>query len=214
MKSLPLAVEWTTGKTAEFTEETIPDALRASHQTKAGTWGRIVVVEGRLLYRILRSPMEEVRLDHGNPGIIEPQVREHEVRPLGKVRFFVEFYRIGPPPADFARAERDAVRPIRYLNRARSPMPTPPPSSICGELPGRGKQPLGGRCSNTNAASSPPSVPISTTRLCVVLVLSPFVFEVLTSSECTPRHKPSEDERARIAIASAQIARESGLIAR
>ena len=99
MKSLPLAVEFYR-KTAEFTEETIPDALRASHQTKAGTWGRIVVVEGRLLYRILRSPMEEVRLDHGNPGIIEPQV-EHEVRPLGKVRFFVEFYRI-PPPADFA----------------------------------------------------------------------------------------------------------------
>ena len=77
-------------RTPEFTERSIPDGLRRSHRTKAAVWGRIVVLEGRLRYRILASPVEEVILDAGNPGVVEPEV-EHE--PLGHARFFVEFHR-------------------------------------------------------------------------------------------------------------------------
>lgn len=91
MKPLPPTVAFHR-RTPEFTERSIPDALRRSHRTKAEVWGRIVVLEGRLRYRILASPAKETILDAGNPGIVEPQV-EHEVEPLGHVRFFVEFYR-------------------------------------------------------------------------------------------------------------------------
>lgn len=91
MKSLPPAAR-PYRTTPEFTEETLPAGLRRAHHTKAGTWGRIVVLEGQLLYRICGEPGEEWRLDPENPGVIEPEV-EHEVEPLGKVRFYVEFYR-------------------------------------------------------------------------------------------------------------------------
>ena len=50
------------------------------------------MLEGSLLYRILQSPVEELRLDSDHPGVVEPEV-EHEVQPLGKVRFYVQFYR-------------------------------------------------------------------------------------------------------------------------
>lgn len=91
MKSLPPNAR-PYRRTPEFTEQTLPAGLRRAHHTKAGAWGRIVVLEGRLMYRILQGPMEEVELDPDNAGVIEPEV-EHEVEPLGKVRFYVEFYR-------------------------------------------------------------------------------------------------------------------------
>ena len=79
-------------QTPEFTEGTIPAGLTKAHRTKSGVWGRIVVSRGRLLYRVLGSRAGEFTLAAGNPGIVEPGV-EHEVEPLGKVRFHVEFYR-------------------------------------------------------------------------------------------------------------------------
>ena len=88
---LPSAVE-AYRRTPEFTEESIPDGLRKPHRTKPGVWGRIVVLEGQLLYRILQPASGELTLGADNPGVIEPEV-EHEVEPLGRVRFFVEFYR-------------------------------------------------------------------------------------------------------------------------
>lgn len=91
MKALPSTVEFYR-RTPEFTEVTVPDGLRKSHRTRAGVWGWIVVLEGRLLYRIHAPPAGEFRLNPDNPGVIEPAA-EHEVEPLGQVRFFVEFYR-------------------------------------------------------------------------------------------------------------------------
>lgn len=79
-------------QTPEFTEGTIPAGLTKAHRKKSGVWGRIVVSRGRLLYRVLGSRAGEFTLAAGNPGIVEPGV-EHEVEPLGKVRFHVEFYR-------------------------------------------------------------------------------------------------------------------------
>jgi tellurite resistance-related uncharacterized protein len=79
-------------RTREFTESTIPDALRRRHTTKPGVWGRIQVLEGELRYRILEPVLEEHTLTAERHGIVEPQV-PHEVEPLGRVRFFVEFLR-------------------------------------------------------------------------------------------------------------------------
>jgi tellurite methyltransferase len=79
-------------RTAEFTEVTVPSALLARHTTKPGVWARINVIEGRLRYR-LRAPFDEEEvLDPGASGTVVPGV-EHEVAPLGPVRFFVEFHR-------------------------------------------------------------------------------------------------------------------------
>ena len=73
-----------------FTERTMPSGLAKAHRTKAGVWGRIVVLEGRLAYRV--RDRAEVTLDPDTPGVVEPEV-PHSVRPLGKVRFYVEFHR-------------------------------------------------------------------------------------------------------------------------
>jgi tellurite methyltransferase len=78
-------------RTAEFTEASVPDGLKRNHATRAGVWGKIVVVEGRLRYSI-DEWSRTLELDVERPGIVVPEVKHH-VEPLGAVRFFVEFYR-------------------------------------------------------------------------------------------------------------------------
>lgn len=90
MKSLPDNVV-AYKKTPEFDESSVPNGLLNNHQTKEGVWGKIVILEGRLLYTINESK-EEIYLDSNNSGVVEPTVY-HQVKPLGKVRFYVEFYR-------------------------------------------------------------------------------------------------------------------------
>lgn len=80
------------GRTPEFNDKTIPSGLQSSHRTKPGTWAKIVVVEGKLTYRILERDVSEVELTPKAPGIVEPEVL-HMVKPVDKVRFFIEFYR-------------------------------------------------------------------------------------------------------------------------
>jgi tellurite resistance-related uncharacterized protein len=80
-------------RTAEFTESTVPAGLLRAHVTKAGAWGLIHVLDGRLAYRVTdpRRPASETILTAGNePGVVEPTIL-HEVEPLGPVRFYVEF---------------------------------------------------------------------------------------------------------------------------
>jgi len=79
-------------KTPVFSESTVPQGLLNAHQTKAGTWGKIVVLEGELLYRILEPHIEEHLLDSEHFGVVEPQVL-HEVEPKGTVRFYVDFHK-------------------------------------------------------------------------------------------------------------------------
>jgi tellurite resistance-related uncharacterized protein len=84
----PGAVEYR--RTATFTEDTLPAALRNDHRTKAGTWARIVVESGDLDYHV------RGRVHHlfpGHPGLVEPEV-PHHVTPVGAVRLHVEFYRV------------------------------------------------------------------------------------------------------------------------
>jgi tellurite resistance-related uncharacterized protein len=94
MKSLPPDVQ-PYKRTAEFDEHSVPAGLLRGHRTKAGVWGRIQVIEGRLRYRILEPEAEETVLGPDRPGVVEPTVA-HEVEPLGHVRFFVEFWRAAP----------------------------------------------------------------------------------------------------------------------
>ena len=79
-------------RTPVFSESSVPAGLLRAHQTKVGTWGSIVVVEGQLLYRVLEPETTEYLLDSQQSGVVEPGVL-HEVEPQGNVRFFVEFYR-------------------------------------------------------------------------------------------------------------------------
>jgi tellurite resistance-related uncharacterized protein len=92
VKTLPAAAE-PYRRTPEFTETSVPAALLRRHDTKAGIWGRIEVIEGELLYRILEPIVEEHLLRPGLDGVVEPEV-PHEVEPRGPVRFFVEFARV------------------------------------------------------------------------------------------------------------------------
>ena len=79
-------------KTPEFTEQTVPAGLLNNHNTKAGTWGEIVVLGGQLEYTILEPETQTHILTPENSGIVEPEVL-HRVKPLGSVRFYVAFYR-------------------------------------------------------------------------------------------------------------------------
>lgn len=89
MKSLPDNVV-SYKRTPEFDEESIPEGLLKNHQTKADVWGKIVVLSGHLLYTI-HEPFEEITLDINTFGVVEPTVL-HQVKPVGSVRFYVEFY--------------------------------------------------------------------------------------------------------------------------
>lgn len=89
MKTLPSTVK-AYKQTPEFNQQTVPKGLLANHKTKAGTWGKIIVLEGQLQYTI-EAPQETLTLSSEKYGVVEPEVLHH-VKPLGPVRFYVEFY--------------------------------------------------------------------------------------------------------------------------
>lgn len=76
-------------QTATFDEQTVPAGLLNQHRTKPNVWAEIVVEQGRLEYTCDRGVFV---LSPGVVGIVEPE-REHHVRPLGPVRFYVCFMR-------------------------------------------------------------------------------------------------------------------------
>lgn len=80
--------------TVEFNEHTIPSALLRQHETKAGTWGIIRVMEGELDL-IFFDPPREIKLTPTCPGKIAPQ-EGHCVRLFGPVRMKIEFYDCDP----------------------------------------------------------------------------------------------------------------------
>ena len=91
MKALPLGLSHYKS-TPDFTELTVPKGLLSQHRTKPDCWGKIVILEGLLLYRILEAQNEEIILTPLENGIVEPEVF-HEVEVIGSVRFRVEFYK-------------------------------------------------------------------------------------------------------------------------
>ena len=91
MKDLPSNLE-AYKRTPEFDENSVPKGLLKAHQTKQGVWGKIVVLEGELQYSIDAADHEILVLSTNKHGVVEPEVF-HQVKPVGKVRFYVEFYR-------------------------------------------------------------------------------------------------------------------------
>jgi len=80
--------------TPVFDAASLPAALRAAHSTKAGVWGVIRVLEGRLRLSYADPPAEIV-LDPETPGLCRPQ-QLHHVTPLGPMRMQVDFYDCDP----------------------------------------------------------------------------------------------------------------------
>jgi tellurite methyltransferase len=79
-------------RTADFTARSIPEGLKRHHSTKAGVWGVINVLEGRLRYIVEPPLVHDTLLEAGSRAVIVPEVL-HRVEPDGEVRFFVELYR-------------------------------------------------------------------------------------------------------------------------
>lgn len=79
-------------RTTDFTETTIPKGLLKHHTTPTGTWAKINILSGTLIYRILEPEVEEIELSSFNCGIIEPTI-PHEVKINGNVKFYVAFYK-------------------------------------------------------------------------------------------------------------------------
>jgi tellurite resistance-related uncharacterized protein len=80
----------------EWDRQSMPAGLGRAHRLGAGTWGRIVVHEGRLRFAMSSEPPLEVELGPGATQAIPPEL-VHEVRPLGPVRFRVEFLAVATP---------------------------------------------------------------------------------------------------------------------
>lgn len=79
-------------RTDTFTQDTTPAKLLDHHRTKAGVWAKIIVEEGELSYVIADRPGEGFILKPGYVGVAEPEAL-HSVKPRGKTRFYVEFWR-------------------------------------------------------------------------------------------------------------------------
>lgn len=76
--------------TPVFDGATLPAGLRREHRIKAGVWGAVRALEGRLRYRVL-DPTSEAILDPGHPGLVLP-AQLHLEEPLGVMRMQVDFY--------------------------------------------------------------------------------------------------------------------------
>lgn len=76
--------------TPVFDEKTLPAALRGEHRTKAGVWGVIQVIEGRLKF-ILADGTGETILTPDQPGLVQPE-QTHRVETIGPMLMQIHFY--------------------------------------------------------------------------------------------------------------------------
>lgn len=79
-------------RTPEFTKLTAPKGLQHNHRTKAGVWGRLIVLEGRLRYCLEDGSGLSWILDSSRPAWIPPDV-PHRVEFMEPVRFYLSFWR-------------------------------------------------------------------------------------------------------------------------
>lgn len=80
--------------TPVFTNDTLPEALRRAHSTKAGVWGHLKVLKGTILY--VNEETGECQMVQA-PGtvLILPQ-QLHSVEPQGDMEMQVDFYHEPP----------------------------------------------------------------------------------------------------------------------
>jgi len=81
--------------TPVFDEVTLPAGLRREHRTKAGVWGLVRAIEGRLKLTYLDSDTETI-ITPERPAVVLPE-QPHLVEPLGAMKMQVDFYDEPPP---------------------------------------------------------------------------------------------------------------------
>lgn len=89
-RTLPQGLE-RSGGTPEFTQDTVPDALRASHALAAGRWGLLHVLSGALVF-VDEETSTESEIAAPAEWDILPE-RHHHVRIPKLVTFRIDFYR-------------------------------------------------------------------------------------------------------------------------
>lgn len=92
--------------TPVFDADSLPDALRREHRTKAGVWGVIRVFEGALRLEFGDGTAGRI-VTPDAPGLLLPD-QPHQVTPLGAMRMQVDFY--DEPPAWPAKETNDEDR--------------------------------------------------------------------------------------------------------
>lgn len=78
-------------QTKAFDQNNIPAGLLNEHQLNTDTWGKIHILDGKLILQFLDSGDFEV-LSKDRPGIVPPNV-VHKVNALEDVTFYVEFWK-------------------------------------------------------------------------------------------------------------------------
>jgi tellurite resistance-related uncharacterized protein len=78
-------------RTAEFTADSTPAALRSHHSTKPGVWALIHVLAGSVRYVVEPPLAREQLLTPADRGVVVAEVLHH-VEPSSDARFFVEFW--------------------------------------------------------------------------------------------------------------------------
>lgn len=73
-----------------FDQDSLPAALRQRHNTKAGVWGLVRIIEGQLRL-IYLDPLSQCVLDPATPGVLLPE-QPHFVELMGPMKMRVEFY--------------------------------------------------------------------------------------------------------------------------
>lgn len=85
-------------------EKTMPAGLRRRHRLAARTWGRLLVHEGEMRFQAATSPVIDRVLESGTAQAIPPEI-EHEVEPIGAVRFSIEFLTVDREAYELAGRE-------------------------------------------------------------------------------------------------------------
>lgn len=79
-------------RSSDFTPDNLPAKLQSAHSTKAGTWGLLHVLEGKVRYQLEPPHQGEQLAAAGEHVVIESEI-PHHVTFIEPGRFFVEFYR-------------------------------------------------------------------------------------------------------------------------
>jgi tellurite methyltransferase len=80
--------------TPEFSAKTLPKVLTRDHQTKAGVWGQINVLEGRVIYRVTSPFQTDRMLLAGDVAMIVPESLHHLEPESADFRVCVDFLRL------------------------------------------------------------------------------------------------------------------------
>ena len=80
------------GKTALFTNETVPDKILNHHELQAGTWGLLTVEAGTVSFFRKGDEAPLAVISSEKPFVIVPE-EVHYVRLSADAKFFVAFYK-------------------------------------------------------------------------------------------------------------------------